>query len=106
MAADGPDQEADPSLTKTRRYWIDPKEMLEAQRHGRHRQLDIIGVYHSHTDHPAIPSECDRACAWLHYSYMIVSVHQGSTQDMRCWSLDESEQFQHEEMITTPSLPR
>ena len=31
--------------------------MLKVQRQARDRKLDIIGVYHSHPDHPAIPSE-------------------------------------------------
>lgn len=89
--------------TKTSRYWIDPKEMLIGQRYARDRQLDIIGIYHSHPDHPAIPSECDRALAWSHYVYLIVSVQQGIAQDLLCWSLDENHQFQPEEILLIPS---
>jgi len=40
----------------------------------RNRQLDIIGIYHSHPDTCAIPSEFDRVYAWHQYSYIIVSV--------------------------------
>jgi proteasome lid subunit RPN8/RPN11 len=87
------------SHSKFDRYWIDPKDLLEAQRHGRARQLDIIGIYHSHPDHPAVPSECDRAIAWSRYSYFIVSVDQGRAIDCRSWSLDAHHQFQPEEII-------
>ncbi|GAB4378424.1 MAG: M67 family metallopeptidase [Elainellaceae cyanobacterium] len=90
------------NLTKFERYWIDPKTMLEAQRYGRDRQLDIIGIYHSHPDHPALPSECDRLLAWAQYAYIIVSVQQGVVQDFRCWRLDTEHQFQPEEIMIVP----
>ncbi|XGV97081.1 MAG: Mov34/MPN/PAD-1 family protein [Leptolyngbya sp. BL-A-14] len=83
-------------LTKTRRYWIAPEEMLTAMRAARQRNLDIIGIYHSHPDHPAVPSECDRAIAWSQYSYLIVSVEQGNTADYRSWMLNEHRQFEPE----------
>lgn len=76
------------------RYWIDPRDMLAAQRHARDRGSDVIGIYHSHPDHPAEPSECDRQLAWSSYCYLIVSVHQGKTKDLICWSLDANHQFQ------------
>lgn len=85
-------------LAKTERYWIDPKDLLIAQRSARDRGLTILGVYHSHPDHPAIPSECDRSLAWAEYSYIIVSVQQGVAQAVQCWSLDENHQFQAEEI--------
>ncbi|HEY9664813.1 MAG TPA: M67 family metallopeptidase [Allocoleopsis sp.] len=84
---------------KRDRYWIDPQEMLTAQRYARDHQLDIIGVYHSHPDHAAIPSECDRLLAWSAYLYVIVSVQQGTAQDWRCWGLDEEQQFRSTEVI-------
>ncbi|MFE1745830.1 Mov34/MPN/PAD-1 family protein [Coleofasciculus sp. H7-2] len=88
---------------KRDRYAIAPEDMLKVQKQGRESaspsQLDIIGIYHSHPDHPAIPSEFDRACAWSVYSYIIVSVQQGKAGDLRNWSLDDAHQFQPEEMI-------
>lgn len=88
-------------LTSARRYWIDPKDILEAQRYARNHQFDIIGVYHSHPEHPAVPSECDRVLAWSGYSYIIVSVFQGSAQDLLSWSLDDHHQFQSEAVVLT-----
>ena len=86
-------------LTERRRYAIKPEEMLRAMKHGRDRNLDIIGIYHSHPDCPAVPSECDRALAWAEYSYIIVSVRQGTSEDLRSWSLDAERNFQAEEII-------
>jgi proteasome lid subunit RPN8/RPN11 len=95
------------------RYWIDPQDLLKAQKSGRDRGLQVIGIYHSHPDHPAIPSECDRLLAWAEYTYVIVSVsqrsvlqsklesqsksqistpHHGET-DFQCWTLNEQHQF-------------
>ncbi|MGB3202719.1 MAG: M67 family metallopeptidase [Nodosilinea sp.] len=78
------------------RYWIDPADLLAVQRQAREQGLEIIGVYHSHPDHRAVPSECDRALAWPVYSYVIVSVVQGEVTDLKSWRLDEQNQFQPE----------
>lgn len=80
-------------------YTIAPEVMLKVQKEARDRQLDIIGVYHSHPNHPAIPSEFDRACAWQTYSYIIVSVPQGKAGEVLSWSLDDNHQFQLEEIV-------
>jgi len=87
------------SHSKADRYWIAPQDLLEAQRYGRDRQIDVIGIYHSHPDHPAVPSECDRAIDWVGYSYLIISVDQGRAIDSRAWSLDDQHQFQPEALI-------
>jgi proteasome lid subunit RPN8/RPN11 len=84
---------------KTERYWIDPSDLLKAQRYARDRQLNVIGIYHSHPDHPAIPSECDRRLAWPNYSYVIVSVQHGKTRETRSWYLDDTQQFRSEEVL-------
>ncbi|MBI4782962.1 MAG: M67 family metallopeptidase [Oscillatoriophycideae cyanobacterium NC_groundwater_1537_Pr4_S-0.65um_50_18] len=90
------DEPGQKSHAKSDRYWIDPKDLLAAQRHGRDRHLDIIGIYHSHPDHRAVPSECDRAMAWSRYSYLIISVDHGSAIDYRSWCLDDQHRFQSE----------
>ena len=86
--------------SKRRRFSIAPEVMLKAQKDARDRNLNIIGIYHSHTDHPAIPSEFDRAIAWQQYSYVIVSVQQGKAIDLKSWSLDDEHQFQPEELLS------
>ena len=91
--------------SKRNRFSIAPAVMLQAQRKARVGNLDIIGIYHSHPDHPAVPSEFDRAIAWQQYSYIIVSVEQGKASDLKSWVLDEDHQFQQEEIITLPTSP-
>lgn len=94
------------ALTKERRYIIEPAEMLQVLKEARSRDLSVIGVYHSHPDHPAIPSECDRALAWPEYSYLIVSVPQGKAAEILAWNLDEESQFQPEKIILADTLPQ
>ncbi|MGC9505362.1 Mov34/MPN/PAD-1 family protein [Baaleninema sp.] len=82
--------------TQERRYTIAAEVMLEAQKTSRDRGWQILGIYHSHPNHAAIPSEVDRSWAWPQYSYVIVSVQQGQAIDLRSWQLDEHHQFQAE----------
>lgn len=84
--------------SKADRFWIDPKDILRVQRQARDRNLDIVGVYHSHPEHPAVPSECDRTIAWNDYSYVILAVYGGRVADIQSWVLDRNQQFQAERM--------
>lgn len=92
--------------TRDRRFWIDPQDLFQAQRYARAHQIDIIGVYHSHPNCPAVPSATDLAFAWSGYSYVIVAVHHGQAQDVQSWSLNDQQQFQSEPLvIKTESWP-
>lgn len=82
------------------RYWIDPQDLLKAQRQARDLGLQVIGIYHSHPDHPAIPSETDRLLAWTEYSYLILSVEQGQVTELLSWQLNNAHQFESEEIQT------
>jgi proteasome lid subunit RPN8/RPN11 len=91
--------------SKRSRFSIAPVVMLKAQKDARDRRLDIIGIFHSHPDHPAVPSEFDRAIAWQQYSYIIVSVQQGKACDLKSWSLDDNHQFQPEDILSVSPQP-
>lgn len=82
--------------SKRNRFSIDPKVLLKAQKESRESNLTIIGIYHSHPDAPAIPSEFDHQIAWSDYSYLIVSVSGGSAVKVRSWTLNGEHQFQPE----------
>lgn len=89
-----------PGASKRNRFSIAPQTLLNAQKRARALELDIIGVYHSHPEHSAIPSEFDRLIAHPGYSYLIVEVKQGKPQEILSWVLDQQNQFQSEEIIT------
>lgn len=86
--------------SKGDRFTIAPEMLLKAQKYARDQKIDIIGIYHSHPDHPARPSEFDRAIAWEAYSYLIMSVQQGTVVDCCSWVLDNQQQFQKEIIVT------
>lgn len=69
------------------RFLISPETFLRADRAARARSLEILGFYHSHPDHPAVPSEFDRENAWPFYSYIIVSVANGASRELNSWVL-------------------
>ena len=61
---------------------IAPQELIHIQREARQRELDIIGFYHSHPDHPAQWSKTDFVEAhWFGCSYVITSVRK---ENARC----------------------
>ena len=85
---------------RTRRYEIDPLELLHADDDARARGLDLVGIYHSHPNHPAAPSEFDRSRASPWYAYVIVGVTDGTAKEITAWRLDEStKQFLQEGIV-------
>jgi proteasome lid subunit RPN8/RPN11 len=86
--------EARADRSKHDRYEIAPQEMLAAMKLARLENLEIIGIYHSHPDHPAKPSECDRRLAWPQYIYLICRVDNTGVTETTAWQLDDREQFQ------------
>lgn len=71
------------------RYLIAPDQFLVAEREARAGGQDVLGVFHSHPDHPARPSGFDLEHAWPYYSYLIVSVEGGRIAEARSWRLAE-----------------
>ena len=70
------------------RYVLDPEAIMAADQAAREAGLEIVGFWHSHPDHPALPSETDRKAAWEGYSYVIVSVRGGQAVELRSWRLN------------------
>ena len=81
------------------RSLILPEEYMRGERYAREKQLDVVGNYHSHPDHPAVPSQYDLEHAWPTWSYIIVSVRQGNAVDLRSWEMQaDRSQFDEEEI--------
>lgn len=72
---------------RRRRYLIGPETVLRADRAARDEGLEIVGYYHSHPDHPAVPSAFDREHAWAGVSYLIMPVAGGKARPARSWRL-------------------
>jgi proteasome lid subunit RPN8/RPN11 len=86
------------------RYLITPQDYLEAEIEAEQSGLQLIGVFHSHPDHPNRPSEFDREWAQPFFSYIITSVQSGKALESRSWRLAEDRsQFEEEEILIQPS---
>ncbi len=83
------------------RYMITPQDMLRGETEAARRGLDVIGIFHSHPDHPAEPSGMDRDWALPWYSYIITTVAQGRATVSRSWLLKEDRSAFDEEHINT-----
>lgn len=84
------------------RYLITAEDMLAGEREAMRLSLDIVGVFHSHPDHPNRPSEFDREWALPWYSYLITSVWKGSAEGSRAWRLtDDRDVFNEEAIVIT-----
>jgi len=83
------------------RYLIDPESFRRAQEKLERDGLDVIGVYHSHPDHPPAPSAFDREHAWPWLSYVIVGVGHGRAGELKSWVLTHDRGTFDEELITS-----
>jgi proteasome lid subunit RPN8/RPN11 len=84
---------------RSRRFLIEPLAVKKFEEQAEERDLGLLGFYHSHPDHPAEPSEYDRAHAWPGYSYVIASVSDENVEDMRSWTLRGDRSAYDEEPI-------
>ena len=81
------------------RYMIEAIDMIKAEEQAEAMGLDVIGVFHSHPDHPALPSAYDHSWALPWFSYIITSVQQGQAERSRSWRLLEDRSRFEEEQI-------
>lgn len=81
---------------KRRRFEISGKDYMLAEYFAVENGLLLLGIYHSHPGHPAIPSEHDRVAAQPYFSYVILSVLQEHVEHIRSWRLNETSVFEEE----------
>lgn len=86
---------------KRRRFEISPRDYLRAERHARETGRQLLGVYHSHPSHPAIPSEHDRVAAQPYFSYVIASYYERGRTQILSWRLNDEHQFEPEPFTDT-----
>jgi proteasome lid subunit RPN8/RPN11 len=69
------------------RYLITAEDLQRVTAELREAELEVLGFYHSHPDHRAVPSAFDTEHAWPWYSYLIVQVEQGRAGEAASWQL-------------------
>ncbi len=73
---------------KPERFRIDENDWRDVELEAMAEGLDVIGIFHSHPDHPPIASPRDLAWAsWPGYSYLITEVRNGRPTHSRSWQL-------------------
>jgi proteasome lid subunit RPN8/RPN11 len=83
-----------------RRFEISPDDYRKAELYALTHDIQLLGVYHSHPDHPAIASIHDLEKALPYFSYVIVSVITKKVADIKSWKLrDEERVFDEEKVI-------
>jgi len=73
------------------RFEIDPAEFVRVDRAAEDEDLSIVGLYHSHPNWPAIPSQTDLSSEVEGYYYMIISIVQGQPLNTGLWQIAEDE---------------
>ncbi|MFW9777891.1 MAG: Mov34/MPN/PAD-1 family protein [Candidatus Heimdallarchaeota archaeon] len=84
---------------KTRRYNIDPMSYRKIEEETEENGIEILGIYHSHPNHPATPSEFDLNNAFPNFSYIIQSIDDGKVGAITSWRLDPSRMKFYQEPI-------
>jgi proteasome lid subunit RPN8/RPN11 len=90
---------------RTHRFVIPAPEVLAVERDLERTGEAIVGYYHSHPDHPAVPSEFDREHAWPGLVYLVLAVDRGRAGDLGAFELDpETRTFQPRRLFPLPTL--
>ena len=94
-------QNSKASSERHNRCLITPQDFLQGELAAEKNELEVIGVYHSHPDHPDQPSEFDKEWAMPWFSYVITSVENGVAISSRSWRLlDDRSGFKEEKIIS------
>ena len=72
------------------RFAIDPLDYLALEDLAERRGVLVLGFWHSHPDHPALPSETDASLAWQGLLSVIVPVAAGEPGAPTAWLWSES----------------
>jgi proteasome lid subunit RPN8/RPN11 len=87
-----------------RRYVIDPLEYARLEKRADAEGLSMLGFYHSHPDHPAVPSDYDREHGFPFFHYVLVAVRAGVPGELASYVLSEDRGvFDREELLVEDS---
>ena len=76
------------SAAQGTRYLLEPRDWTKAEEQADTRSLAVVGIFHSHPDHPPRPSQFDLDMALPNLAYLITSVRGGQAQETLAWRLE------------------
>ena len=74
--------------TKNRRFKITSNDYMKCEKIALEKSMVLLGFYHSHPEHPPVPSETDLKYAWPFFSYPIISVMNKKFDSIKSYVLD------------------
>ena len=91
---------------RRRRFVISAAGLRADELQAGARDQAVCGFYHSHPDHPPLPSEFDTEHAWPWYTYVVVSVDGRGACDAGAFELEaDGGRFRRCEMLVEPADP-
>ena len=89
---------------KPERFRIAEDDWRDVELEAMAAGLDVVGIFHSHPDHPPVASPRDLSWAsWPGYSYLITQVIAGEAALSRSWQLARDRSGFTEEPVTIQS---
>jgi proteasome lid subunit RPN8/RPN11 len=85
--------------SRSSRFLIDPRELLEVMQRARTAGLELIGFYHSHPDRGAYFSESDIKNCWPRFVNIVLSVEHGRVRRAKAFRVDEGQSRAEEELL-------
>ena len=80
------------------KFEINASDYRYGEKYAEQNNLQLLGIYHSHPNHPAIPSEFDLNRAMPFFSYILVSLDDHKILAMKSWQLGEKFTFEEEKV--------
>jgi proteasome lid subunit RPN8/RPN11 len=74
------------------RFTVSPLDYVDVEDRAEARGLKLLGFWHSHPDHPARPSQTDRAYAWPGLLTVVIGVADGEPGEMTAWDVPGQEE--------------
>lgn len=88
--------------SQQRNFEITSKDYLLAEQFAARKGLQLLGIYHSHPNQKALPSQYDEVAAQPYFSYLIFSTMHGKLAEMRSWRLNDQSVFEEEQINLYP----
>ncbi len=87
------------AFDKEKEFLISSHEYLAAEKRAENKKWSLLGVYHSHPNRDAVPSDTDAGNAFPNLSYLIVSVFKNKISTARSWQLNEQLLLEEEKIL-------
>ena len=85
--------------SRHRRFAVTADDYRQLEKQAKDTGLTLLGFYHTHPDHPALPSGTDLSYAWPFFSYIIQAINKGDVADIFSYELDlDKDEFVSEDM--------